>query len=103
MLSLLDIIRRFPLALAVLAAWILAGCASGGKYVEGTSVQIGAYVPWQSNLYGVELLSYVNGCIVKGTTNQTLQIERVYSATNSYFFGLVETRETTRTKVDAGR
>lgn len=81
------------------AMLLLGGCASVPSYVEGTSLQLGAYVPVNSNLYGVELLSYVSGCVVKGTTNQTLTVEREYSATNSYFWGMVETRETTNTKV----
>jgi hypothetical protein len=82
------------------ALLLVCGCFSGHRYVEGTSLQLGAYVPWESNLYGVELVSYVNGCVVKGTTNQAMRIERTYNATNSYFWGMVETREHTQTSVE---
>ena len=82
------------------AILLLCGCGAGHKYVEGTSLQLGAYVPWESNIYGVELVSYVSGCVVRGATNQAVTIEREYAATNTYFWGMVETRETTRTTVE---
>lgn len=42
----------FTLAL-VLGLW---GCTSSSKFVDGTAVSVGAYVPWEQNLYGVELI-----------------------------------------------
>lgn len=85
------------LALALL---LLAGCTSSSRFVEGTSVQLGAYVPWESNLYGVELVSYVNGCAVKTSSNMNFKVERTYNATNEYLWGMVKTREKTDTKVE---
>lgn len=86
--------------IAVLLAIFLCGCASQSKYVEGTSVQVGAYIPWQSNLYGVEICSYVSGCVFRSASNEVLKLERDYVATNSYFWGMVETREYTKTKIE---
>lgn len=85
--------------LTVIAALALAGCSSAPKMVEGTSLTLGAYVPWESNLYGVELVSYVNGCVVKAPTNQAYSVERTYAATNSWGWGLVESVESSNTKV----
>ena len=79
---------------------LLTGCTSNSRFVEGTSVQLGAYVPWESNLYGVELVSYVNGCAVKTSSNMTFKVERVYNATNEYLWGAVKTQEHTDTRVE---
>ena len=38
---------------------LMLGCATGNKYVEGTHIALGAYVPYESNLYGVELIQYL--------------------------------------------
>lgn len=84
----------------LLAVLALAGCSSGGKFVEGTSFQLGAYVPWESNLYGVELVSYVNGCVFKAQSNAAFRVRREFAATNSYLWGMAETRESTRTEVE---
>lgn len=86
--------------LIAIAAMLAAGCASSSKFVEGTSVQLGAYVPWESNLYGVELVSYVNGCALKASSNLNFKVTRQYAATNSYLWGAVETREATKTAVE---
>lgn len=62
--------------------------------------QIGAYVPYNGNLMGVEVINYMNGCKVQAGTNQAYQVEREYTSTNDYFFGMVKTIERTKTKVD---
>lgn len=84
----------------VLATLLLAGCTSGSKYIEGTSLQLGAYVPWESNIYGVELVSYVNGCLIKAHSNTCFTVDRSFNATNEYFWGMVKTIESVKTKVD---
>ena len=86
--------------LLLIALLLVAGCKSNNKFVEGTSVQLGAYIPWESNLYGVELVSYVNGCIVKTSSNMNFKVERTYNATNEYLWGAVKTRERTDTKIE---
>ncbi len=80
-------------------ALALAGCAGSPKFVEGTSVQLGAYVPWNSNLYGVELLSYVNGCVVRVPTNGTYEITRRHASTNDWCWGMLKTVELTDTTI----
>ena len=91
--------KKVALVLLVL----LAGCKSNNRFVEGTSVQLGAYVPWESNLYGVELVSYVNGCAVKTSSNMNFKVERSYNATNEYLWGMVKTREQTDTKIEVSK
>ena len=83
----------------LIACAFFIGCASAPKFVEGTSLQLGAYVPWQSNLYGVELMSYVGGCVVRVPTNVCYEIERKHSVTNDWCWGMLKSVETSDTKV----
>lgn len=79
---------------------LAAGCSSSPpKMVEGTSIALGAYLPWDGVLYGVELISYVNGTVVKAPTNTAYHIERRHSATNDWAWGLLRSAETTNTQV----
>ncbi len=83
-----------------LAAMLLVGCSSTQpKTVEGTSVQLGAYIPWEGNIYGVELLSYVNGIVVKTPTNMCYEIQRKHSVTNDWAWGLMKSIESSDTTV----
>lgn len=63
------------------------GCTSNLKYVEGSSLQAGAYIPGESQLYGVEILNWLNGCKVSSSTNQPFNLTREYCASNTYFWG----------------
>ena len=86
--------------LAIAACAFVIGCTSQPKYVEGTSLTLGAYIPWGGNLYGIELLSYVNGTVVKVPSNETYQIERQHCSTNSWMWGMLDTVEHTSTTVE---
>lgn len=89
-------------ATAVLgAACLLAlcGCRAPNSYTSGTSTAIGAYVPYDGQLFGAEIVSYLNGCRVQCASNRTMKIEREFAATNSYF-GIVHTVESVKEKVD---
>ena len=85
--------------IAIVLALMLCACTSQPKFVEGTSVQLGAYVPWQSNLYGVEIMSYVNGCVVRTPTNMAYEVERKHSVTNAWCWGILKSVEHSDTKV----
>ena len=85
------------LALALL---LCCGCFSEQRYIEGTHLALGAYVPVSDALYGLEIVQYTNGAIFTTSTNMPCSFERQYVATNSYFWGMVETREATRTKLE---
>ena len=87
-------------ALVLAGLALLCGCGSTPKFVEGTSLSLGAYIPWDGGLYGLELMQYVNGAVVKVSTNTCYQIRREHSSTNSWLWGMMETRESSKTTVD---
>lgn len=68
--------------------------------VEGTTLNLGAYIPYSENLYGVELMSYVNGVKVNSTSNQAFTVERTHSSTNNWAWGLLINSEFSKTKVE---
>lgn len=78
------------------------GCSSNPRYVEGTTLNLGAYVPWNETMYGVELVSYVNGIKVQASSNQSFQVARTYTATNDWLWGMVKSVEGSETKVQVG-
>lgn len=79
-------------------ALLCCGCTSNPRYVEGTMTQIGLYIPVSGQIYGLQCLNYLNGCSINAQSNQTMEVEREFSATNSYF-GCIETVEWSKTKV----
>ena len=93
--------KKLRLALLGLSALLFAaGCTTGSKYIEGTHLAIGAYIPYESNLYGLEICQYLAGCYVKSGSNTAFTVTRDFCATNSYFWGMIETRESTHTTVE---
>ena len=70
--------------------------------VEGTSIQLGAYLPFEGNLYGVELVSYVNGLKLQTSSNQSFQVSRTYAATNDWIWGMMKTVESSDTSIQVG-
>lgn len=88
--------RLFASAMLIL----MLGCTTGNKYVEGTMTQLGVYAPIDGSIYGCEVVNYMNGCKVTSISNLPFKVNRVYSATNSYLWGMVTTTESTHTKVE---
>lgn len=86
----------------VLIYVLCQGCSTNQKAVEGTSIQLGAYLPFDGNLYGVELMSYVNGLKIQASSNQSFQVERTYNATNDWLWGMLKTVESSDTTVQVG-
>lgn len=91
--------RRLPKSL-MLACLLLAGCATPCRYVEGTSIALGAYIPWEGNLYGAELISYLNGVKYTTSTNKLMYVEHDYCSTNSWLWGMMDSVTTTKTKIE---
>lgn len=85
--------------LSVFLYVMFQGCSSSQKIVEGTSIQLGAYLPFEGNLYGVELVSYVNGMKLHTSTNQSFQVSRTYSSTNDWLWGMMKTVEGSDTSI----
>lgn len=86
----------------VLIYVLCQGCSTNQKAVEGTSIQLGAYLPFDGNLYGVELMSYVNGLKIQASSNQSFQVSRTYSSTNDWLWGMMKTVESSDTSVQVG-
>ena len=79
---------------------LIAGCRSIPSYKEGTIVSLGAYIPWEGNqLYGVELMQYMNGTVVRTPTNMLYEISRKHSVTNDWAWGLLKCVESSDTTV----
>lgn len=70
-------------------------------YTEGTKAVIGAYLPYNGQIMGCQVVSYLSG-ITFATSNETVRIKRDHCATNSYLWGMVETREATSTEISTG-
>ena len=88
--------------LVVLIYVLCQGCSTQQKAVEGTSVQLGAYLPFDGNLYGIELMSYVNGLKIQASSNQSFQVSRTYNATNDWLWGMMKTVESSDTSIQVG-
>ena len=87
------------IAAALAGAIMCCGCASNTRYCEGTGTQIGLYIPVSGQIYGLQCLNYLNGCVVNANSNHTMSVQRECSITNSYF-GCIETVEWSKTKID---
>lgn len=86
---------------AIFISLIAIGCSPmGNKYVEGTITQLGVYAPFEGQIYGCEVVNYLNGCRVTSVSNLPFKVKREYCATNSYLWGMVTTIENTHTKVE---
>ena len=88
--------------LIVLIYVLCQGCSTQQKIVEGTSIQLGAYLPFDGNLYGIELVSYVNGMKLQTSTNQSFQVSRTYNSTNDWLWGMMKTVESSDTSIQVG-
>ena len=86
----------------VLIYVLCQGCSTQPKSVEGTSIQLGAYLPFDGNLYGIELVSYVNGLKIQTSTNQSFQVSRTYNSTNDWLWGMIKTVESSDTSIQVG-
>lgn len=80
---------------------LLCGCMqTGTRYLEGTSLQLGAYIPVSGQLYGVEAVSYVSGVRLSLPTNSNLTIARS-SSTETSWAGIFRQASTNRTFICA--
>ena len=87
------------LIIGLLAA-LSIGCASKQAYIEGTHCAVGAYLPWEESLYGVQILQYTSGAYLTVTTNNHVKFEREYCSTNIYLWGMVQTCEWSKSKLE---
>lgn len=88
--------RKLALALVVIT---LAGCGGFHTYTEGTGLQLGAYIPYDGGIAGVQVVQYLNGCALRAHTNANFNIHRQFSTSNTYF-GVVHTIEHSDTDIE---
>lgn len=81
---------------------ICSGCSSNPRYVEGTNLSLGAYLPINGQLMGIEVVNYLNGCSVRTSSNQSFNVSRTYASTNEWAWGLLKSVEGSETKVQVG-
>ena len=80
----------------------LCGCSTSPHYVEGTNLSLGALLPIDGQLMGIEVVNYLNGCSVRTSSNQAFNVSRTYCSTNSWGWGLLTTVEGSDTKIQVG-
>ena len=78
------------------------GCSTNNRYVEGTNLALGAYLPVDGQLMGIEVVNYLNGVSVRTSSNQSFNVLRTYCSTNSWGWGLLTTVEGSDTKIQVG-
>ena len=84
------------------AVLILCGCVSESTlYTEGSKATAGAYIPYDGQMMGCQIVSCLSG-VTFSTTNGNVSISREHSATNSYIWGMVETVESGKTRITTG-
>ena len=84
---------RLLLGLTLLIA---LGCSSMPKVIDGTNLSLGAYLPYDGGIYGLNVVEYTSGCVIKSLpTNGQWEVKRTYSATNTWLYGLGKTVEST--------
>lgn len=86
-----------PIVIACLGVCI--GCTSQQRYVEGTMTQIGVFAPYDGQIYGANIVNYLNGVSVSTYTNQPMTVSREYCSSNTYF-GVIHTSEHSTTTVE---
>lgn len=78
---------------------ILCGCAHDSTmFVEGTRFRMGVYVPWDGQLYGLQVVEYLNGSCVRAPSNRVVSVSRTFCSSNDYV-GVTHTRDASKTDV----
>ena len=88
--------------LSVFLYVLFQGCSTNPRYVEGTNLSLGAYLPVDGQLMGIEIINYLNGCSIRTSTNQSFQVSRTHCSTNSWGWGLLTTVEGSDTSIQVG-
>ena len=95
-------IGRMMGIMLVLIYVLCQGCSTNPRYVEGTNLSLGAYLPVDGQLMGIEIVNYLNGCSIRTSTNQSFQVSRTYNSTNDWLWGMMKTVESSDTTVQVG-
>lgn len=84
--------------LLVICLLLAAGCLGRveNTYVEGTSFQVGLYIPLNGTLYGIQMVNFLSGKRIVCPTNGSFKVESEHFMSNSALgvFDIVEDNET---------
>ena len=94
--------RMIGILLVFIYVLLCQGCSTSPRYIEGNHLSLGAYLPIDGQIMGVELVNYLNGCSVRTISNQAFNVSRTYCSTNSWGWGLLTTVEGSDTKIQVG-
>lgn len=90
------------MVLLAISGALTDGCVSKGPvFLNGTQVSLGAYIPWDGNLYGLELINFVTGTYMRFPTNTAFKVDHTANVTNEWCFGMLESVSSSKTKADA--
>lgn len=66
---------------------VMVGCRNqeANTYIEGTSLTIGLYVPFNGNIYGIQAINYLSGKKIQLATNQQFKISSEHAISNMAF------------------
>lgn len=58
--------------LVILSTLFIIGCniTPRNEYIEGTSLNIGLYIPYNGQIYGIKALNFLSGKRITSYTNQ---------------------------------
>ena len=86
--------------IAIFFMLMLYGCVfKQPMMLEGTSLRLGCYIPWDGQMYGLEVMSFMSGTLITTQTNDTPSIEHSSSSTNSWLWGMLDSVEHTCSSV----
>lgn len=79
----------------------ISGCniTPRNEYIEGTSLTLGLYLPYNGQIYGIQALNYLSGKRITAITNQFPKIKSEHIITNSSFF-CFELNEINKTEIN---
>jgi hypothetical protein len=98
--------RRFlfiaSMVLLAVSGVLTDGCVSKGPvFLNGTQISLGAYIPWDGNLYGLELINFTTGTYMRFPTNTAFKVDHQSNVTNDWAWGMMESVSGSKTKADA--
>ena len=65
--------------------FLLIGCRQFDQntYIEGTSLTIGLYVPYDGTIYGIQAVNYLSGKKIQCQTNTNFKVSSEHSISNN--------------------
>ena len=85
--------KKYSLCLLFVLFFQSIGCVSSSSYntqvLDGTLVQIGLFLPYNGQLYGIQCLQYISGRSTKiNTTNDVISTHSISNKFNTEVYNL---------------